>query len=59
VVQARANAGKHIRLVDMWPVIAGDTNYKTTLLTDTWHPNSAGYDLIGTAWYEAFSDVLN
>ena len=58
VVQARADAGKHIRLVNMWPVIANDPNYKTTILTDTWHPNSAGYTSIGTAWYNALSDVL-
>jgi lysophospholipase L1-like esterase len=58
VVQARADAGKHIRLVDMWPVIASDQNYKTTLLTDTWHPNSTGYSSLGTAWYNAVSDVF-
>jgi lysophospholipase L1-like esterase len=59
VVQTRANAGKHIRLVNMWPVIANDPSYKTTLLTDTWHPNSTGYTSIGTTWYNALADVLH
>jgi lysophospholipase L1-like esterase len=58
VVQARATAGKHIRLVNMWPVVANVANYKTTILVDTWHPNSTGYVDIGTAWYNALSDVL-
>jgi lysophospholipase L1-like esterase len=55
VIQTRANAGKHIRLVNMWPVIT-DT---ATQLVDTWHPTSAGYALIGDAWYAAISDMLN
>jgi lysophospholipase L1-like esterase len=58
VVQARADAGKHIRLVDMYPVIANNASYKTALLADTWHPNAAGYALIGAAWYGVLSDVL-
>jgi lysophospholipase L1-like esterase len=58
VVQTRANAGKHIRLVDMYSVIANQANYRTALLQDTWHPNSNGYTLIGAAWYGALSEVL-
>jgi lysophospholipase L1-like esterase len=58
VVQARATAGKHIRLVNMWPVIANIPNYQTAILVDTWHPNATGYADIGTTWYNAISDVL-
>jgi lysophospholipase L1-like esterase len=58
VVQTRADAGKHIRLVDMYSVIASNANYKTALLQDTWHPNSNGYALLGAAWYSALSDAL-
>jgi lysophospholipase L1-like esterase len=58
VVQARANAGRHIRLVDMYSVVANHADYRTALLQDTWHPNSSGYTLIGAAWYGALSDVL-
>jgi lysophospholipase L1-like esterase len=58
MVQARASAGKHVRLVNMWPVVANDPNYKTSILTDTWHPNSTGYTALGTAWYNALSDAL-
>jgi lysophospholipase L1-like esterase len=58
VVQARADAGDHILLIDMYPVIANDPNYKSTLLQDTWHPNVAGHALIGAAWYGALGNSL-
>ena len=58
VVKARADAGKHILLVNMYPVIANTATYKTTLLADTWHPNSAGYTLMGQAWYDVLSGLL-
>ena len=58
VVKARADAGKHILLVDMYPVLASQSNYKTTLLQDTYHPNTAGYALIGARWYEVLASSL-
>jgi lysophospholipase L1-like esterase len=58
IVKTRADAGKHIRILDMWPVLANHSDYKTTLLGDTWHPTSAGYALLGDAWYGAISDAL-
>ena len=58
VVKARADAGKHILIVDMYPVIAADPNYKTTLLQDTWHPNQAGHNLLGARWYEVLAGSL-
>lgn len=53
VVEARAAAGRHIDVVDMYPVIADNPDYKTELLQDTWHPNAAGHALLGTAWFGA------
>lgn len=55
VVQARANAGKHILLVDMFtPFLAN----KAALLEDQWHPNLAGYVIIGTEWYKSLAGLL-
>jgi lysophospholipase L1-like esterase len=58
VVAASANAGRNILLVNMYPVIANDPNYKTTLLQDTWHPNSTGHALLGQAWYSVLAGSL-
>lgn len=58
VVQARADAGRRIRVVDMYPVIASNPNFKSELLQDTWHPNVAGHALIGAAFYGVIEDLL-
>ncbi len=58
VVQERATAGRAIRLVDMHAVIAASSDYKTSLLKDTWHPNAQGQKLLGARWYEALTDLL-
>jgi hypothetical protein len=47
-----------------WPLLCAAglvlpcTSYKTTLLADTWHPNTAGYTLMGQAWYNVLSSTL-
>lgn len=50
LVEARANTGKHILLVDTHTPFAAEPR---SLLEDQWHPNLAGYKLIGAAWYKA------
>lgn len=55
VVLKKANAGKHIALVDMYKPFAAD---KANLMADQWHPNQAGYVIIGTQWYTAIADSL-
>ena len=35
IVQARIDAGKHLRLVNMYPVLANQSDFKTALLQDT------------------------
>jgi lysophospholipase L1-like esterase len=56
VVKARADAGKHILLVNMFKpfVDAG----KASLIEDEWHPNLKGYVLIGAQWYEVLKSLL-
>ena len=58
IVKARADAGKHILMVDMYSVIAANANYKTALLQDTWHPNTAGHALLGARWYAVLAGSL-
>jgi lysophospholipase L1-like esterase len=55
LIQTRANAGKHIQLVDMYTPFAPT---KADLMADEWHPNLAGYVVIGTQWYNAISTYL-
>lgn len=59
VVQARSNAGKHLLLVNMYPALASNPNYKTALLNDTWHPNAAGYAQMAQVWYGALGPLLH
>jgi lysophospholipase L1-like esterase len=58
VVKARADAGKHILLVDMYAPFAAVSSYKTTLLKDTWHPNEAGHVILGASWYSVLAPSL-
>lgn len=58
VVLERAEAGKHILLVDMYEPFATVVDFKTALLKDTWHPNEAGHAILGARWYAALSSSL-
>jgi lysophospholipase L1-like esterase len=54
LVQQRANAGKHIALVDMF---TGFTP-SSMLGSDNIHPNSAGYKFMADHWYSAIGPLL-
>ena len=54
VVKARADAGKHILVVDMNTPFAP----KATLLEDQWHPNTAGYTVLAKQWYATLQSLL-
>ncbi|MDP9149660.1 MAG: GDSL-type esterase/lipase family protein [Myxococcota bacterium] len=62
LVKARADAGKHIALVDMYTPFVTATSYKTVLMrggtTDYLHPTEAGYQLLGQVWYQAVKPLL-
>ena len=47
LVQSKANAGKHVHLVDMHAALT------TADLTDGIHPTAAGYDKMAAVWYSA------
>ncbi|HEX7499782.1 MAG TPA: SGNH/GDSL hydrolase family protein, partial [Polyangia bacterium] len=55
VVKARADKGKHILIVDMFTPFNPN---KASLIEDQWHPNLAGYVLLGTQWYSALQPLL-
>lgn len=58
VVKARADAGKHILLGDMYTPFAAVSNDKTVLLKDTWHPNVDGHVILGARWYSVLAASL-
>ena len=55
IVQARADKGKHILIVDMYTPFNSN---KASLLEDEWHPNLSGYVLMGTQWYSVLQSLL-
>ena len=59
LVAERVAAGRHLLLVDMNAAFTRDASYKATLLEDDLHPNPAGYDRLGQAWYAALRNVLH
>ena len=51
IVQSKANAGKHVHLVDQYDALT------TADLADGVHPNAAGYDKMAAVWYKALLAV--
>jgi hypothetical protein len=58
LVKTRADAGKHVILVDMYTPIKSTPDYGNVLFADRLHPSRAGYDLIGDTWYAAIGPFL-
>ena len=54
VVQARADAGKKVSFVDMYPVLVPAASY----LVDGVHPNADGYFEMAKVWRTALLDIL-
>jgi lysophospholipase L1-like esterase len=57
LVQARADAGKHIELLDLFTPFSSNPNF-TSLMNDNLHPNDSGYVVMGQNWFQAIEDVL-
>jgi lysophospholipase L1-like esterase len=58
LVNARANAGKHVVLLDNYAAFVKDPSYRSKLMGDYLHPNDAGYAVLGRAMYEAIGGLL-
>jgi len=54
IASSRAATGKHILVVDMYTPFTP----KATLIEDQWHPNLAGYVVMGTQWYSVLQPLL-
>ncbi len=54
LVQERANAGKHVALVDMFTGF----NAGTMIASDKVHPNASGYAFMAQHWYSAIEELL-
>jgi lysophospholipase L1-like esterase len=54
LVQQRANAGKHITIVDMFAGFATSS----MLVSDNIHPNSSGYKFMADRWYSVIGPLL-
>lgn len=59
LVSARVELGRHLILVDMYEAFARDANYKSSLMADGLHPNSAGYARMAETWYAAIAPYLH
>jgi lysophospholipase L1-like esterase len=56
--EAAAAAGKHVVFVDNYQAFAQNSSYKTALMADGLHPNTAGYVVLGGSFYGAISSYL-
>jgi lysophospholipase L1-like esterase len=58
LVKARADAGKHVTMVDMYSALTAIPNYSTADFADTLHPNDTGYQVMAETWYSAIGPLL-
>jgi lysophospholipase L1-like esterase len=56
--EAAAATGKHVVFVDNYQAFAQNSNYKTALMADSLHPNTAGYVVLGDSFYGVISSYL-
>jgi hypothetical protein len=58
LVKARADAGKHVLLIDMYGAFTAVPNFSMTLLADRLHPSPAGFQTMADTWYAAIKSLL-
>jgi lysophospholipase L1-like esterase len=58
MVKVRADAGKHIALVDMYGAFTADPNFKTDYMGDNVHPIDAGHAKMADVWYAAIGSLF-
>lgn len=58
LVKARADAGKHITMVDMYGAFTKNANYKTDYMKDKLHPKDEGYVVMANTWYDKIGPLL-
>ncbi len=58
LVKARADAGKHVTMVDMYGAFTKNASYKSQYMNDELHPKDAGYAVMATTWQAALGALL-
>jgi GDSL-like Lipase/Acylhydrolase family len=58
IIRPRVAAGKHLIVVNMYAAFTVKSNWPSTLMTDSVHPNAAGYQIMAQTWYPAISRFL-
>jgi len=58
LVKTRADAGKHVTMVDMYTAFVATPSFSTALLADRLHPTPAGFDVMTATWYAAIGPLL-
>jgi hypothetical protein len=56
--EAAAATGKHVVFLDNYQTFSANSNYKTALMADGLHPNTAGYVVLGDSFYGVISKYL-
>jgi lysophospholipase L1-like esterase len=57
-VKTRADAGKHVTMVDMYAGFTKNANYKTEYMNDKLHPKDAGYVVMANIWWAKVGPLL-
>jgi lysophospholipase L1-like esterase len=58
VVQARATAGAHVFLVDMYSAFVAEPDFKTKYMSDNLHPSDTGAAVMASTWYAALGPLF-
>ncbi len=58
LVEARAAAGRHITMVDMYGAYSANPRFKTEYMADQLHPKDVGYVKMADTWYAAIARWL-
>lgn len=58
IVKARADAGKHIILVDMYSAFTSNSNFASAYMNDKLHPKDAGFVVMANTWWAMIGPLL-
>ncbi len=58
LVKARADAGKHVVLVDMYGAFTANSSFATAYMNDKLHPKDAGYVVMANTWWTVIGPLL-
>src|SRR5882724_3369774 len=59
LVKTRADAAKHVVMVDMFTAFTSNPSYSTAYLANKLHPSVAGFVVMANTWYAAIGPLLH